>query len=152
MSVEDVKKEWQAKNVAIEIFSLNESGATVEEAAAVIGVEADAIAKTLALHLNGDVIIVVMSGGSKLDNKKYRTSFGQKAKMLSFEEVEPLTGQPVGGLCPFGLKGNPPIFLDESIRRYPYVYPAAGDRFHAFKITPDELERLTEGKWVDVTK
>jgi prolyl-tRNA editing enzyme YbaK/EbsC (Cys-tRNA(Pro) deacylase) len=72
--------------------------------------------------------------------------------MLSFEEVEPLTGHPVGGLCPFGLKGSPKIFLDESIRRHFFVYPAAGDRYHAFKISPAELEALTGGQWVDVCR
>ena len=152
MSIEAVEKELREKGADTQIFPLEESGATVEEAAQTIGVEADAIAKTLALHLKEDVIIVVMSGAAKLDNKKYRESFGAKARMLSYEEVEPLTGHPVGGLCPLGLKGSPKIFLDQSIHRHPFVYPAAGDRYHAFRIAPKELEELTGGQWVDVCK
>lgn len=109
MSIEAVVKEFEEKSVDIKIFALNESGATVEEAAKTIGVDSDAIAKTLALHLDG-IIIVVMSGRARLDNKKFRATFQTKATMLSFEEVEPLTGHPVGGLCPFGLKGSPKIF------------------------------------------
>lgn len=152
MSIEAVKNDFKEKNADIEIFKLDESGATVEEAAKTIGVDADTIAKTLALHLGNSVIIVVMSGNARLDNRKYRDTFQTKAKMLSFEEVEPLTGHPVGGLCPFGLKGKPAIYLDESIRRHEFVYPAAGSRFYAFKISTKALEELTGAQWVDLCK
>lgn len=152
MSLESVQKDLESKNAGIEIFGLDESGATVEEAAATIGVEADQIAKTLALHLDDEVIIVVMSGNSRIDNKKYRDTFHAKAKMLSHDEVEPLTGHPVGGLCPFGLVGKPRIFLDQSIKKHEFVYPAAGSPFYAFKIEVSALEQLTGAAWVDIAK
>jgi prolyl-tRNA editing enzyme YbaK/EbsC (Cys-tRNA(Pro) deacylase) len=152
MSVEAVKNDFKSKNADIEIFKLGESGATVDEAAQTIGVDADSIAKTLALHLNDEVIIIVMSGNSRIDNKKYRDTFHAKAKMLSHEEVEPLTGHPVGGLCPFGLKNNPAIYLDKSISSHEFVYPAAGSPYYAFKVGTDILEMLTGAKWVDICK
>jgi prolyl-tRNA editing enzyme YbaK/EbsC (Cys-tRNA(Pro) deacylase) len=152
MSLENVKKELESKNADIKIFRLDDSGATVDEAAETIGVDGDEIAKTLALHLNDEVIIIVMSGNSRIDNKKYRDTFHAKAKMLIPEEVEPLTGHPVGGLCPFGLNGSPKIFLDKSIEKHEFVYPAAGSPFYAFKIATDTLEKLTEAKWVDISK
>lgn len=152
MSFQTVTDEFKNRSVNIEIFKLDESGATVEEASNTIGVVPDSIAKTLALHLEERVIIVVMSGNARIDNKKYKQTFQAKAKMLSFEEVEPLTGHPVGGLCPFGLKGKPAVYLDESIRRHEFVYPAAGDRYHAFKIGTRQLEELTGAKWVDVCR
>ena len=150
MSLQSVTDEFKRKSVEIEIFKLDESGATVEEAAKTIGVDSDSIAKTLALHLGDRVIILVMRGNSRIDNKKYRQTFQAKARMLSFEEVEPLTGHPVGGLCPFGLKGKPAVYLDQSIRRHEFAYPAAGDRYHAFRIGVKQLEELTGAEWVDV--
>lgn len=150
MSFQSVAEEFKNRALSIEIFKLDESGATVEEAANTIGVDPDSIAKTLALHLGDLVIIVVMCGNTRIDNKKYKQTFRAKAKMLSFEEVEPLTGHPVGGLSPFGLKGKLDVYLDESIRQHDFVYPAAGDRYHAFKISTRQLEELTGADWVDV--
>lgn len=151
MSLETVRDEFREKKADLEIFEMGE-GATVEEAARSIGVDADSIAKTLSLHLGDEVIIVVMSGKVKLDNKKYKEVFHTKAKMLAPEEVEPLTGHPVGGVSPFGLRGRPAVYLDESLRRHDYVYPAAGDRHHAFKIRTRQLQALTDADWVDVCK
>lgn len=150
MSLQSVTDEFQRRSIPIKIFKLEESGATVDEAANTIGVDPDSIAKTLALHLGDRVIIIVMSGNSRIDNKKYRQTFQAKAKMLSFDEVEPLTGHPVGGLCPFGLNGKPDVYLDQSVRQHENVYPAAGDRYHAFKIAVKQLEELTGAEWVDV--
>ena len=152
MSVADVKKDFEEKHADIEIFKMDDSGATVEEAAKTIGIDEDSVAKTLSFHLDDKVLIVVMSGNSRIDNRKYKDMFHSKAKMLSADEVEPLTGHPVGGVCPFGLKGNPTICLDESLRRHKYVYPAAGSRYYAFKIDLESLEKLTNAQWVDVCK
>lgn len=150
MSLQSVEDELGKRAPDIKIIKLDESGATVDEAAATLGIEPGSVAKTLSLHLGEDVILLVMRGDARIDNKKYKKTFGAKAKMLSFEEVEPLTGHPVGGMCPFGLKGSPSVYLDESIRHNEFVYPAAGDRFHAFKIAVKRLEELTGSKWVDV--
>lgn len=152
MSVEAVREYFNGKTVDVEIFELPTSGATVEEAADTIGVPAAMIAKTLALHLNDGVIIIVMGGSSRIDNKKYKQAFGAKAKMLAFEEVEELTGHPVGGLCPFGLKADYPVYLDKSIEQLDYVYPAAGSRFAAMKIKTADMAVCTEAQWVDICK
>lgn len=152
MSVEAVQADFRQRHADIPILRLEESGATVEEAAQTLGIEPDAVAKTLALHLGDGVIILVMRGDTRIDNRKYRDTFHEKARMLKFEEVEPLTGHPVGGLCPFGLKGHPAVYLDESLRVHEYVYPAAGDRYHAFRIATRQLEEMTGATWVDVAK
>lgn len=152
MSVEAVQQYLEDNEADVRIFRLSDSGATVDEAAATIGVAPDAIAKTLALHLGDGVIIIVMSGDAKIDNKKYREQFHQKAKMLSFEEVEPLTGHPVGGLCPFGLKSDYPVYLDVTIKGHAFIYPAAGSRYHAMKLSLQQMEQLTGAQWVDVCK
>lgn len=152
MSVASVQQFIDEHHADIRIFRLDESGATVEEAAATLGVSADAIAKTLSFHQEEGAVIIVMSGDARVDNKKFKAQFGQKPRMLSAEEVEPLTGHPVGGVCPFGLKEGVPVYLDESLRAHEVVYPAAGSRFHAMKVRLTDLEALTGGNWVNVCK
>ncbi|MBQ7519205.1 MAG: YbaK/EbsC family protein, partial [Clostridia bacterium] len=76
-----------------------------------------------------------------------------KAKMIPPEQVEALVGHAPGGVCPLGRKEGVPVYLDQSLRRYDVVYPAAGDDHTAVRLTLEELEALTRPVgWVDVTK
>ncbi|GLC32496.1 YbaK/EbsC family protein [Clostridium omnivorum] len=152
MSVESVKQEFIEKNLALEIIELKESTATVELAAKAIGVEPGQIAKTMAFAIKDENILVVSKGDAKVDNKKFKEFFNAKAKMLSLEDVPNITGHPVGGVCPFGLKSYMKIYLDNSLKQYDYVYPAAGSANTAVKIDLESLQQVTEGKWVDVCK
>lgn len=150
MSTESVIRELREKNTDIEVLEMPQSIATVEEAAAALHIEPDAVAKTLALHAGDRVVIIVISGATRIDNKKFREAFGCKARMLLPDEVEPLTGQPVGGVSPFGLNVGLPVYLDESLRRHAVVYPAAGSRVHALRIEPERLAELTGGRWINI--
>lgn len=152
MSAEAVRNFFTSKGADVEIITLDDSLATVDEAAAAIGVDGDVIAKTLSFQLADRVAIVVMSGRSRIDNRKYKETFGEKARMLPHEDVERLTGHPAGGVCPFGLDPSIDICLDQSLERHPVVYPAAGERNNAVKMTPQEIADVTGGRWVDVCK
>ncbi len=150
MGLEEVKRYFDEKNMNFEIKMFDESPATVELAAKVVGVEPGQIAKTMALKLKDRYIILVVKGDSKIDNKKYKDYFKTKLKMLDSEKVLEVTGHPVGGVCPFGLKNSIQVYLDKSLKVYDTVYPAAGTPNSAVKITIDELEKVTDGIWVDV--
>lgn len=135
------------------IITVNSSSATVKEAAEALGTEEARIAKTLSFKLKDKVILIVIKGDMKIDNAKYRHTFGEKAHMLSHDEVEELTGHPVGGVCPFGVKEGVEIYLDESLKVFDTVYPACGAPNNAIKISIPELEKVTNyPKWVDVCK
>ena len=135
------------------IITVNSSSATVKEAAEALGTEEARIAKTLSFKLKDKVILIVIKGDMKIDNAKYRHTFGEKAHMLSHDEVEELTGHPVGGVCPFGVKEGVDIYLDESLKVFDTVYPACGAPNNAIKISIPELEKVTNyPKWVDVCK
>ena len=135
------------------IITVNSSSATVKEAAEALGTEEARIAKTLSFKLKDKVILIVIKGDMKIDNAKYRHTFGEKAHMLSHDEVEELTGHPVGGVCPFGVKEGVEIYLDESLKVFDTVYPACGAPNNAIKISIPELEEVTNyPKWVDVCK
>lgn len=152
MSYESVKEYFDEHNIPNEIILLKESSATVDLAAEALGREPGEIAKSLALRLkDGKIIILVVCGTARIDNRKYKDIFQCKAQMLSFEETLSKTGHPVGGVCPFALPEGVEVYLDESLKRYQEVFPAAGTGNSAVRFTIGELERATNGEWVDVT-
>lgn len=152
MGIESVKNQFKDINVGLEIIQMDKSTATVDLAAKAIGVEPGQIAKTMAFGLKEENILIVSKGDARIDNRKYKDEFASKAKMLSFEEVMDITGHPVGGVCPFGLKTEMKIYLDNSLKEYDYVYPAAGATNSAVKIDLNMLQSITNGIWVDVCK
>ncbi|WP_234122238.1 YbaK/EbsC family protein [Clostridium hydrogenum] len=153
MSVESVKKFFIENGLKDPVFELNENGATVDLAAKTLGVNPEFIAKTLAFKLKDNTpFLIVTRGNAKIDNKKYKEFFKTKAKMLEHDEVEEITGHPVGGVCPFGLKTSMNIYLDISLKNFEYVYPAAGSQTTALKISPNDIENLTNAIWIDVCK
>ena len=129
------------------------SSATVELAAKAVGCPPAQIAKTLSFLVDGAAVLIVAAGDVRVDNKKFKAAFGTKAKMLGPDEVEPMTGYAVGGVCPFGVNGGVRVFLDESLRRFDAVYPACGSANSAVRLSCAELFTASGAeKWIDVTK
>jgi len=129
------------------------SSATVELAAQAAGVEPGRIAKSLSFKLGDRTILVVAAGDVKVDNAKYKAAFGGKAKMLTAGEVTERIGHAVGGVCPFAVNPGVEVYLDESMRRYETVLPAAGSANSCIELTLDELEKYSNAlRWVDVSK
>lgn len=126
------------------------SSATVELAAAALGTEPARIAKSLTFLDEDRAIMVVCAGDVKVNSGKFKQKFGVKARMLTRERVHDLVGYDVGGVCPFGVNDGVRVCLDESMKRFPFVYPACGSDNSAVKLTPAELEQLTGGEWADV--
>lgn len=148
-----VKEFLKKYNMDDKIIEFTESTATVELAAKVLNCEEARIAKTLSFKLKSKCILIVTAGDVKIDNAKYRSEFGEKAKMLHSDEVLEITGHPVGGVCPFAVNENIEIYLDESLKRFTTVFPACGSSHNAIEITPLKLEEITNCiKWIDVTK
>jgi len=152
MGVEEVRAYFEGNGLPYEVREMDASTETVEMAARALGVEPALIAKTLAFKLKDRAILVVTKGDAKIDNKKFKQHFQGKAKMMSPDEVMEVTGHPVGGVCPFGLKQEIGIYLDEGLRRFEKVYPAAGSQNSCIEITPQELYKTTGAHWVDVCK
>ena len=151
MSLEAVKKYFSGLGLADRIVVLENSTATVEDAAREHQVDPDQIGKTLSFKLEDKPILVVVSGLARIDNRKYKQQFGRKAKMLNADEVHEHTGHLVGGVCPFGLPKPVDVYLDISLRKHAEVIPAAGDRYSAIRLSIAELEQYSDCKaWVDV--
>ena len=155
MSVEIVKKYFADNNIDKEILEFPVSSATVELAAQAAGVEPARIAKTLSFYTKekDGAILIVTAGDMKIDNSIFKHFFGMKAKMLSADDVERLTGHAIGGVCPFGNPEHTTVYLDVSMKRFDTVFPAAGSSNSAVELTCDELEQFSGSKeWIDVCK
>ena len=123
------------------------------EAAKAVGTEERRIAKTLSFMLDDGPILVVAAGDAKVDNKKYKSTFHKKASLLKVDELTELVGHPVGGVCPFGINEGVRVYLDQSLRRFPSVFPACGSANSAIELTIPELEIYSRfEEWVDVCK
>ena len=153
MSLEKATKYLEEKGFADRIILTEESSATVELAALALGCECGMIAKSVSLLGKEGPIMVLTEGTAKIDNKKYKDQFHIKAKMIPFADVEALTGHAPGGVCPFGANEEVQVFLDESLKKYDTVYPAAGNDHSGVRLSVDELEEcLDHPQWVDVCK
>jgi prolyl-tRNA editing enzyme YbaK/EbsC (Cys-tRNA(Pro) deacylase) len=153
MSLESVRKFFNENGYTdLHIIETELSTATVELAAKAHGVAPALIAKTMSFRLKDRAILIVTKGDARIDNRKFKDCFNEKATMLNYDEVLNITGHPVGGVCPFGLKNPMDIYLDVSMKEFEYVYPAAGTANSAVKIAPDRLQEVTGGAWVDVCK
>lgn len=140
----------------LQILEFDVSCATVELAAAAIGVAPGQIAKTLSFQLKERMILIVMSGSARLSNRKFKAAFGEKARLAPHEAALALTGHAVGGVCPFGLKTPLDVYLDQSLRKFSHVYPAAGAGNNMVRVAVAELPGLVDtaggAAWVDVAE
>lgn len=153
MSIERVREYFRPLGMEERILEFAESSATVELAAQAVGCEPARIAKTLSFKVGDEAILIVAAGDAKVDNRKYKDKFGKKAVMLTPDEVASLVGHAVGGVCPFGIPDTVSVYLDESLRRFDTVFPAAGSSNSAIELNMDELYRYSNAKeWADVCK
>ena len=154
MSIEKVRAYLEERQLAGRIQEFDVSSATVELAAQALHVDGQRIAKTLSFHVGDRVALIVAAGDAKIANPKYKAQFNTKAKMLSHEEAEALIGHAVGGVCPFAVNDGVDVYLDESLKRFETVFPAAGSSNSAIELTIPELEAVCDHfqGWVDVCK
>ena len=153
MSFEKAKNHLEQCGAAERIYTFDVSRATVELAAKALGCEPCRIAKSLTFDVAGEPVMVIAAGDARVDNHGFKDFFGVKAKMLSPAEVEEKIGHAVGGVCPFGINEGVKVYLDESLKRFDFVFPAAGSSNSAVKLTLDELEKYSNSSgWVKVCK
>lgn len=154
MSLQRVKNHLSKFNLEDRIIVLNESSATVAEAAHALNTDPERIAKTLGFYVDGKPILIVACGTAKIYNSKFKKVFGKHGgHMIPIDEVENIIGHAVGGVCPFGIEAGVKVYLDKSLKQFDIVYPAAGTSNSAVKLTLEELEKSSGyTAWIDVTK
>lgn len=153
MSFENVKRYFETVGLGQRVIALEQSSATVREAAKALSCQPKQIAKTMSFLVNEKPTLIVTAGDAKVDNKKYKNTFHQKAKMIPGEQVEHCIGHAPGGVCPFAVHPDVAIFLDVSLKRFERVYPAAGNGHSAVDLSLEELaEHSNCAGWIDVCK
>jgi prolyl-tRNA editing enzyme YbaK/EbsC (Cys-tRNA(Pro) deacylase) len=152
MSFESVRA-WLAEHAPdLRLIEAHASTATVAEAAETLGVAPGQIAKTLTVRVGEGTFLVVARGDARLDNQKTKAEFGGRPRMLGPDETLALTGHIVGGVCPFGLATDLPVYIDVSLRDFAIVYPAGGSRNASVEVEPQRLFELVGRRWVDICK
>lgn len=153
MAIDKVRKFFAGYGMEDRIMEMEQSSATVELAAQAVGCEPSRIAKTMSFLQGDKAILIVAAGDAKVDNKKYKAQFQTKAKMIPFDEVEEWIGHAPGGVCPFAIKDGVDVYLDDSMKRFEIVYPAAGSGNSAIGLNLEELEKYSGSlAWIDVCK
>jgi prolyl-tRNA editing enzyme YbaK/EbsC (Cys-tRNA(Pro) deacylase) len=152
VSTDRTRAFFDAQAPDLTVLDTGEDTATVQMAAATLGVEPGQIAKTLALRDGERSFLLVTRGDARVDNAKFKATFGAKPRMLDAESTTALTGQPIGGVGPFGHSGPVTVYCDVSLQGFETVYPAAGSPTSAFAITPGRLAELAGAQWVDVSR
>lgn len=146
-------RDWLAANAPdLRVIEVEESTATVAEAAAALGVEPARIAKSLTVRAGDETFLLVTRGDARLDNGKCKRELGARPRMLGPEETLALTGHPVGGVCPFGLATKLPVFLDRSLQDFDLVYPAGGTLQSSVEVSLKRLFDLVGARWVDLCR
>ena len=146
-------RDWLRTNAPdLRVIEVEESTATVAEAAAALGVEPERIAKSLTVRTGELTFLLVTRGDARLDNHKCKAAFGARPRMLGPDETLALTGHPVGGVCPFGLETSLPVFVDRSLEHFDLVYPAGGTLTSSVEVSPHRLFELVGERWVDLCR
>jgi prolyl-tRNA editing enzyme YbaK/EbsC (Cys-tRNA(Pro) deacylase) len=153
MPIETARAFLRTHGLEHRVREFDVSSATVDLAAAALGVEGARICKSLSFKTAAGAILILAAGDARVDNRKFKEQFGEKAKMLSPDECLELIGHGVGGVCPFGINPGVVVYADESINRFTTVFPAVGSANSAIELSPDELYGLSGASmWVDVCK
>ena len=153
MSVETVRNYFEKYGMADRVLEFELSSETVELAAKAAGTEPCRIAKTMSFMVDDAPILILLAGDVKVDNRKFKDTFHTKAKMLTGDQLVELVGHPHGGVCPFAIKEDVKVYLDESLKRFETVFPACGNASSAIEVSLEELERFAAPQgWVDVCR
>jgi prolyl-tRNA editing enzyme YbaK/EbsC (Cys-tRNA(Pro) deacylase) len=152
MSLESVRAWLAAHAPELRLIEVEETTATVDTAAKALGVEPGRIAKTLAIRAGDHLFLLCTRGDARLDNRKCKDEFGARPRMLGAEETFEVTGHPVGGVCPFGLKTPLPVYVDVSLKAFEIVYPAGGSLNTSVEVPTQRLFDLVAERWVDLCR
>ncbi len=153
MAIDKVREYFRQFGMEKRILEFSVSSATVELAAAALNCGPEKITKTMSFLVEDKPVLICFAGDARVSNPKFRDQFKCKARMIPFEEVEKFIGHAAGGVCPFAVNPGIDVYLDISLKRFDYVYPAAGSSNSAIGLNLEELEKYSGAKaWIDVGK
>jgi prolyl-tRNA editing enzyme YbaK/EbsC (Cys-tRNA(Pro) deacylase) len=136
----------------LEVREFPEGTRTAADAARAIGCQVDQIVKSLVFVADTDPVLVLTSGGNRVDVVKVgRERSAATVRKADAGEVRAATGYAIGGTPPFGHARDLPVLIDRHLTGFGEVWAAAGTPRHVFPIAPGDLLRATGGLVADVT-
>jgi prolyl-tRNA editing enzyme YbaK/EbsC (Cys-tRNA(Pro) deacylase) len=148
-NVQRVQEALCAAGLDKEVLELSASTRTSAEAAAALGVEIGRIAKSLVFVVDGEPVVVVLSGVDRLDTDKLRTVLGGGAvERADPETVRSATGFPIGGVSPVGHGAR--VLVDRALARDEVIWAAAGTPNAVYPTTFDELVTVSGAEVADL--
>ena len=149
--VDSVNRRLRDAGVVVEVRILESRAHTAALAAAALGVEVGAIAKSLIFDAGGVPLLVMTSGGHRVDTAKVAALLGiANLRRADPDFVRTHTGQAIGGVAPVGHPEPIGTLVDIELARYEQVWAAAGHPCTVFPTSYDELLRITSGTAAEV--
>ena len=150
-SIKRVIKKLEEFDSSLKVEILNSSARTAEDAALSLNCQVGAIVKSLLLRANDNFILCLVSGDKRCSLNKLKKIINMRdVSMADAEQVKNQTGFSIGGVSPIGHMKKINILIDKSLSRFEYVYAAAGHPHSIFKITYNQLVKLTNAKEEDI--
>jgi prolyl-tRNA editing enzyme YbaK/EbsC (Cys-tRNA(Pro) deacylase) len=132
---------------------LDVAARTSQEAADALGVALGQIAKSVVFRRRADdqAVLVIASGDRRVDEQRLAALVGPVGR-ADAQFVKSRTGFAIGGVSPVGLAGEPTLLLDRELQRFGEIWAAAGHPNGVFRLSPQDLQRLTGAQWADVVQ
>jgi Cys-tRNA(Pro) deacylase len=151
-SAQRVQEALKAQGVACQVVEMQQTTRTVQEAADAVGCQVGQIAKSLVFRSKktNQSILVIASGPNRVNEKKISRLISEPLGMANADFVREHTGFAIGGVPPLGHRTAMKTFIDEDLIEYDAIWAAAGTPKAVFKLTPAELQKITNGKVISV--
>ena len=151
--VERVRKKLEEFDKSLKIVLLESTARTAIDAAKSLNTEVGSIVKSLLLRTKSSYLLCLIAGDKKCSLNKLKKILKEKdLSMASANEVKEVTGFTIGGVSPVGHLSQIEIFIDEGLKRFNYIYAAAGHPNCIFKIDFDNLKKITKGSIKNITE
>lgn len=151
-SAQRVQDALNQLGLVLKVVELPDSTRTAADAAQAIGCEVAQIAKSLIFRArqSNRPVLVIASGINRVNEKSIAAVLGEKISKADADFVRGRTGFVIGGVPPVGHLEPVETFLDQDLWQFDEIWAAAGTPHAVFRLTPDELERATSGKVIDI--
>jgi prolyl-tRNA editing enzyme YbaK/EbsC (Cys-tRNA(Pro) deacylase) len=151
-SAEKIQNVLSQFGLGLEVKEFTESTRTSQDAADAIGCELGQIAKSLIFkgEKSGGPILIIASGSNRVNEKAIKVHVGERLKKADASFVYEQTGFAIGGIPPVGHNNYIKPLIDEDLMQYEEIWAAAGTPHAVFRLTPQDLLRITNGEMVSV--
>ena len=151
-SAQKVQDALKALGFDLTVIEHTESTRTAQEAAERVGVTLGQIVKSLIFkgNVSGKPILVLTSGANRVNEKRIKEYAGEKIERADADFVREVTGYAIGGVPPIAHNQPMETYLDEDLLQYDVIWAAAGTPNAVFELTPADLQKMTEGRVVQV--